>query len=86
MRFVNQEEAVKMKHFRFILLTLCGAVLFVGQLNLASAAAETKTKTLDEDQLAQIDCLGCHVSVTPGIVKQHLDSPNANPKVDEVTS
>ena len=71
-----------MKHLRFMLFVLCGAMLFAGQLNLA-AAAEMKAKQLDVDQLAQKDCLGCHVSVTPGIVKQHLDSPHANPKTSE---
>lgn len=25
-------------------------------------------------------CIGCHISVTPGIVKQHVNSPMANPK------
>ena len=75
-----------MKHFRFMFFTLCGAVLFAGQLNLAAAETGMKAKTLDEDQLAQIDCVGCHATITPGIVKQHFDSPHANPKTDEVTS
>jgi len=40
-------------------------------------------KQLDEDQKAQKDCIGCHVNVNPGIVKQHLDSPHANARVGE---
>ncbi len=40
-------------------------------------------KELDEDQVAQKDCVGCHISINPGIVKDHLDSPHANPKIDE---
>ena len=73
-----------MKHLRFVFSILCGALLFFSQLNLATAS-EVKTRQLNAEQLAHKDCIGCHVSVTPGIVKQHLDSPHANPKTfDEV--
>jgi hypothetical protein len=48
-------------------------------------ATEPAKQTLDEDQLAHKDCMGCHVTVTPGIVKQHLDSPHANPKMANET-
>ena len=82
MTIENNQEAVNMKHLRVILSALCGAMLFIGQITLATAA-ETNTKQLDEDQLTHKDCLGCHVSVILGIVKQHLDSPHVNLKVDE---
>lgn len=42
--------------------------------------ADSAKKTLDEEQMAYKDCAGCHVTINPGIVKQHLDSPHANPK------
>jgi len=53
-------------------------LLFAG--GWASAQEEGAVKTLTEDQQAHKDCAGCHVNVTPGIVKQHLDSPHANTK------
>ena len=71
-----------MRYLRFILCVTCGALLFASQPGLATAA-DAKVKQLGEEQLMHKDCLGCHASVTPGIVKQHLDSPHANPKTDE---
>ena len=41
-------------------------------------AADDPVKTFDADRKLQGDCIGCHINVTPGIVKQHLDSPHAN--------
>lgn len=58
-----------------ILLAAAAAWLSLGQFSLAQAEG----KKLDEDQMVHKDCAGCHVTVTPGIVKQHLGSPHANP-------
>ncbi len=41
---------------------------FMLPIHLASAAAP-----VDEDE----QCVGCHINVTPGIVKEYLDSPMA---------
>jgi hypothetical protein len=66
--------------------TLCAAfstaLLLVGACAPAWAE-EPAVKKLDPDQRAHKDCAGCHITVTPGIVKQHLDSPHANPKNPE---
>ena len=32
----------------------------------------------DDDNKLNAECVGCHINATPGIVKQHLDSPMAN--------
>ena len=55
-------------------------VLIVCLLLSTVAGAQATKKTLDEDQKAHKDCTGCHVTVTPGIVRQHLESPHANPQ------
>jgi hypothetical protein len=47
-------------------------------LPLAGMGAEVAVKQIDADKKLQGDCVGCHINVTPGIVKQHLGSPHAN--------
>jgi hypothetical protein len=69
-----------MKPHRLLRSVFVGVVLCVGFTGLAMAAG---AKKLDEDQTAHKDCLGCHVNVNPGIVKQHLGGPHANPKKQE---
>ena len=71
---------------RSLIVSILGAgLLCLGQAGIALAKDST-AKQLDENQAIQKDCVGCHVSVTPGIVKQHLDSKHAQPKIgdDEV--
>ncbi|MEW8052994.1 MAG: multiheme c-type cytochrome, partial [Candidatus Thiodiazotropha sp.] len=68
-----------MKRHRFLLPTVATALLFLG-LNSLTFAADSTTKKLDEDQMAQADCVGCHINVNPGIVKQHMEGPHANTK------
>ena len=58
------------------------AFLLIG-FTMPTFGAESGQKTLDSDQQAHKDCAGCHVTINPGIVKQHLDSPHANPKKAE---
>jgi len=53
--------------------------MFLGP-NGTAFAAESGSKTLDSNQEQHKECAGCHVTINPGIVKQHLDSPHANPK------
>ncbi len=36
-----------------------------------------------DDGRADFDCIGCHTEVTPGIVKEYLASPMANPTLKE---
>ena len=55
---------------------LLGGLLSIAWLSIAQAADEVKQ--FDPDKKLQGDCIGCHINVTPGIVKQHLDSPHAN--------
>jgi hypothetical protein len=68
-----------MKLHRWLLSVSCGLFISLGQTGL-SLAADPAAKTFDEDQAANKDCVGCHINVTPGIVKQHLESPHANTK------
>ena len=68
-----------MKLHRWLLSVSCGLFISLGQTGL-SLAADPAVKTFDEDQAANKDCVGCHINVTPGIVKQHLESPHANTK------
>ena len=68
-----------MKLHRWLLSVSCGLFISLGQTGL-SLAADMAVKTFDEDQVANKDCVGCHINVTPGIVKQHLESPHANTK------
>ncbi|MEW8290754.1 MAG: multiheme c-type cytochrome [Candidatus Thiodiazotropha endolucinida] len=68
-----------MKRRRLLLPSVATALLFLG-LNSLALAADSPAKTLDEDQMAQADCVGCHINVNPGIVKQHMEGPHANTK------
>ncbi len=66
---------------RSLIISILGAgLLCLGQAGIVLAK---DSKQLDDDQIIQKDCVGCHVSVTPGIVKQHLDSKHAQPKIGE---
>ncbi|HPE81725.1 MAG TPA: multiheme c-type cytochrome [Gammaproteobacteria bacterium] len=56
---------------------LIGGLLFIALSSVAFAAG-VQVKTFDADKKLQGDCVGCHINVTPGIVKQHLGSPHAN--------
>lgn len=62
---------MKPKFFYYLLSLLLLPALFAE--GAMAAAAD-----VDEDTLANGDCIGCHSTVTPGIVKQHLTSPMAN--------
>lgn len=74
-----------MKLHRLFQTALFGAVFGLSQAVMAGEGmAGSEVKKLDEDQAAHKDCAGCHVTINPGIVKQHLDSPHANPKKAEV--
>ncbi len=56
-------------------------------LLFVSAIASASSRDVeDEDRMLNAKCIGCHYNVTPGIVKQHLDSPmaNAHNQEDEV--
>jgi cytochrome c553 len=57
-----------MKLHRWLLSVSCGLFISLGQTSL-SLAADPAAKTFDEDQAANKDCVGCHINVTPGIVK-----------------
>ncbi len=63
-------------------LRLSGSVLLAGLLSAVlmstAQATEAQVKQIDPDRKLQGDCVGCHINVTPGIVKQHLGSPHAN--------
>ena len=72
-----------MKLHRLLVSAAAGILLAIGQAGLAAAADTPMKKTLNEDQMAHKDCLGCHVNVTPGIVTQHLGSPHANTKIKQ---
>ena len=61
-------------------LSRCLTPAMSGIPALFTCAGIASAKTLYPDEKAQKECAGCHVEVTPGIVKQHLDSPHANPK------
>ena len=56
------------------------AILAVCFFSTTVMATQTAPKAMDEDQQAHKDCAGCHITVTPGIVRQHLESPHANPQ------
>lgn len=59
-------------------------------LGLLFSNAVLADQTLEEiavqKEQTNNECIGCHVSLNPGIVRQYLDSPMANPpeKVDKV--
>ena len=71
---------------RSLIISILGAGLLCHGQSGIVLAKDSTAKQLDENQAIQKDCVGCHVSVTPGIVKQHLDSKHAQPKIgdDEV--
>ncbi|MET0105654.1 MAG: multiheme c-type cytochrome, partial [Sedimenticola sp.] len=60
-----------------LITILFGSLLFFAFQGSALA------KDLDEDKKVQGECVGCHINVNPGIVKQHMDGPHANPKKAE---
>jgi len=45
---------------------------------LMTTSQQTAAKDLTEQQKIQGECVGCHINVTPGIVRQHMTSPMAN--------
>ena len=59
---------------RALLLSAVAFLLMSG----TGYTAEEAVRQIDEDKKLQGDCVGCHINVTPGIVKQHLGSPHAN--------
>ena len=60
----------------FLSKALLGGLLSIAFLSMAHASDDVKK--FDPDKKLQGDCVGCHINLTPGIVKQHLDSPHAN--------
>lgn len=55
------------------------SLIFTGILFLIqSAAVNAVVSTGDYDNRKDTQCIGCHINVTPGIVKQYLGSPMAN--------
>ena len=55
------------------------SVFFVSTLSMFLAAAgHAVVSKGDYDDRKDTECIGCHVNVTPGIVKQYLASPMAN--------
>ncbi len=71
------EKIMKLK----LLLNLLTTLLMIPLLYTGSVMAAAAD--VDEDTQANGDCIGCHTTVTPGIVKQHLGSPMANTKIKE---
>lgn len=62
---------------------LLPAVLIIfAHLGFAAEAGATG-KQLDDEQKIHKECLGCHINVNPGIVKQYIDSPHSHPKNPE---
>jgi hydroxylamine dehydrogenase len=57
-----------------IISLLCGVLFALTAQTLQAASKDTA----DEDNQRNAECVGCHYNVTPGIVKQHLESPMAN--------
>lgn len=70
---------IKIHYFTKILLGM--ALLLI--ISSTGHAAESAVKQFEPEQALNGDCVGCHVNVTPGVVKQHLDSPHASPKNKE---
>ncbi len=54
-----------------------GLALFAATM-FTAATATARMETGAFDDRAEPQCIGCHVNVTPGIVKQYLASPMAN--------
>jgi hypothetical protein len=48
-----------------------------------SAQAGAVVSTGDYDERKDAECIGCHINVTPGIVKQYLSSPMANTEKED---
>ncbi len=67
-----------------VMLAALALLLPAGSGGAADAATQkapeqkAEVKQIDEDKKLQGECVGCHINVTPGIVKQHLGSPHAN--------
>ncbi|HXK57098.1 MAG TPA: hypothetical protein PLZ16_10675, partial [Gammaproteobacteria bacterium] len=61
-----------MKLHQFLVSVTAGILITLGQVAPANADADAAAmkKTLNEDQKAHKECLGCHINVTPGIVTQ----------------
>lgn len=62
--------------------SLIGFVISAFSVLLAGSASAV-VSTGDYDERKDTQCIGCHVNVTPGIVKQYLASPMANTEADE---
>ncbi len=69
---------------RGLLLALSGAFLLLS--STSALAKQTPEQIAAEKADINNECIGCHVTLHPGIVKQYLDSPMANTqeKVDKV--
>ncbi len=61
---------------RYLSMAFAAAVASLVLAGAALAAEDEEEKQERPDSV----CIGCHVNVTPGIVKQHLNSPMANTK------
>lgn len=66
-------------------LSLVLGSAFLWALSSGSAFAQKTPEQIAAEKINN-DCIGCHVTINPGIVRQYLDSPMANPpeKVDMV--
>lgn len=61
-----------------------GFILLVSAMfAVLATAAQAVVSTGDYDNRKDTECIGCHINVTPGIVKQYLGSPMANTEKDE---
>jgi hydroxylamine dehydrogenase len=72
---------------RGLSLALSGTILgLLFSSSVALAAEKTPEQLAAEKEQVNNQCIGCHVSLNPGIVRQYLESPMANPpeKVDRV--
>jgi hydroxylamine dehydrogenase len=67
-----------------LLLALSSVFLLLSSPSLL--AEKTPEQIAAEKAEINNECIGCHVTLNPGIVKQYIDSPMANPpeKIDKV--
>ncbi|MDM8559914.1 multiheme c-type cytochrome [Candidatus Parabeggiatoa sp. HSG14] len=66
-------------------LSLALVSIFLYMLSNSALAASKEAEAAKKKELNN-ECVGCHINVNPGIVRQFLDSPMSNPpeKVDAV--